>query len=172
MSMHDDENRDVYGVVPKDGLFAIKGDLDGHKEEDFQEREQFIGLAQICRERFFAQYVFARIERGLHRLVMREIGRGDAYRVNRRFAEHLVEISVARLDAVFVADLTQPFVAARADGGHFGERMRLINARVLLAHNAESDDSDAYFIRHFSACGIEILCGRISSTAVGGSINP
>ncbi len=39
-----DENRDIYGVVARDGLFSIKGDLDGHKEEDFQEREQFIGL--------------------------------------------------------------------------------------------------------------------------------
>ena len=39
-----DDNRDIYGVVARDGLFAIKGDLDGHKEEDFQEREQFIGL--------------------------------------------------------------------------------------------------------------------------------
>lgn len=29
---------------PKDGIFAIHGDLDGHNEDEFQERDQFIGI--------------------------------------------------------------------------------------------------------------------------------
>lgn len=30
--------------APKDGLFAIHGDLDGQNEDEFQERDQFIGV--------------------------------------------------------------------------------------------------------------------------------
>ncbi len=43
MSWEDEEN---FSPVPdvKNSIFAIHGDLDGEKHEDFQEREQFIGM--------------------------------------------------------------------------------------------------------------------------------
>lgn len=42
---------DIFGSSSPQGLFAIHGDLDGEKEDEFQEREQFIGL-RIGQEEF------------------------------------------------------------------------------------------------------------------------
>lgn len=48
-----DQDDDVMSRMnaPKDGLFAIHGDLDGQNEDEFQERDQFIGI-KIGNEEF------------------------------------------------------------------------------------------------------------------------
>lgn len=40
----DEEQNILERISPGEGIFAIHGNLDGEKESDFQEREQFIGL--------------------------------------------------------------------------------------------------------------------------------